>query len=108
MPTEKKFKVVATATQDHKGSRLGSKRGLKKGLLKKSTKEDESPVEEFKPAEIRLSRIGAAKKSPIELDLEIQSQRVMYVLDCTIEKLYIVVSKETTIKSGIERTKIVQ
>lgn len=42
--------------------------------------------------EIRLSEIGVVGKTPIELDLEIQSERALHVLDTTIRKFQIVVS----------------
>lgn len=41
---------------------------------------------------IRLSELGDVRKSPLELDLEIQAQRVLNVLNGAIEALEIVVS----------------
>lgn len=37
--------------------------------------------------QIRLSDLGDVRKSPLELDLEIQTQRVLHVLDSTIATL---------------------
>lgn len=48
---------------------------------------------ELNAPQIRLSELGDVQKSPLELDLEIQGQRVLHVLEGAIESLEIMVSK---------------
>lgn len=63
---------------------------VQKSSLRNIPKKTASRIEAERNApEIRLSNLGEVKKSPLELDLEIQAQRVLHVLDSTIATLEI-------------------
>lgn len=63
---------------------------LQRSSLRHAPKRKAS-LEETVP-QIRLSQIGEVVKPPLELDLEIQTERVLRVLDSTIESLEVLVS----------------
>lgn len=66
---------------------------IRKSSLRFIPKKTTSHTGTIQEPQIRLSALGVVQKSPLELDLEIQVQRVLHVLDSTIATLEIVVSK---------------
>lgn len=72
-----------------------SLKGSKNDITPKRSKESNNLQQSFRNIpEIRLSQIGVVAKTPLELDLEIQSERTLHVLDTTIKKFQIVVSEQ--------------
>lgn len=92
MIEDKRGSTSTTASRQPRetGSILKSKKKKKSNLKRFSVDSDFDDISSL--LDQPQLQLEATKKTPLELDLEIQTERVLYILDSTIRKLKTAVS----------------